>query len=69
MPEELAEGLVVGDGLVVVLGEAVLDVFQAPLVHQLAGRLGFLQGKNRREAASSFKVPDSFGLCFLINTR
>lgn len=44
-PEELAESLVVGDGLVVVLGEAVLDVLQAPFLHQLAGRLGLLGGR------------------------
>lgn len=43
-PQELAESLVVGDGLVVVLSEAVLDVLQAPLLHQLAGRLGLLEG-------------------------
>jgi len=41
-PEELAEGLVVGDGFVVLLGEAILNVLQAPLLHQLAGRFGFL---------------------------
>lgn len=46
-PEELAESLVVGDGLVVVLGEAVLDVLQAPLLHQLAGGLGLLGGERR----------------------
>lgn len=42
LPEELAEGLVVGDGFVVVLGEAILDVLKAPLLHQLAGGLGLL---------------------------
>ena len=41
-PEELAEGLVVGDGGVVLLGEAVLHVLQAPFLHQLGGRLGLL---------------------------
>lgn len=43
LPEKLAESFVVGDGLVVVLGEAILDVLQAPLVHQLAGRFGLLR--------------------------
>lgn len=47
LPEELAEGLVVGDGFVVVLGEAVLDVLEAPLLHQLAGGLGLL-GRGRQ---------------------
>lgn len=46
LPEELAESLVVGDGSVVVLREAVLDVFKAPLLHQLAGGFGLL-GKSR----------------------
>lgn len=42
-PEELAESLVVGDGFVIVLREGVLDVLEAPLLHQLTRRLGFLQ--------------------------
>lgn len=37
LPEELAESLVVGDGFIVVLGEAVLNVLETPLLHQLAG--------------------------------
>lgn len=37
LPEELAESLVVSDGFIVVLSEAVLDVFETPLLHQLAG--------------------------------
>lgn len=46
LPEELAESLVVGDGFVVVLSEAILDVFEAPLLHQLAGGFGLL-GRRR----------------------
>lgn len=42
LPEELAESLVVRDGFVVVLSEAILDVFKAPLLHQLAGWFGLL---------------------------
>lgn len=52
LPEELAESLVVSDGFVVVLSEAVLDVFETPLLHQLAGRLGLL-GKYGWESSLS----------------
>ena len=43
LPEELVEGLVVGDCSVVVLSEAILDIFEAPLLHQLAGGFGLLE--------------------------
>lgn len=49
LPEELAERLVVGDGFVVVLSEAILDVFKAPLLHQLAGGFGLLRKHRQKE--------------------
>ena len=42
-PEELAEGLVVGQRVVVGLGEQVVHVVQAPLSHELPRGLGLLQ--------------------------
>lgn len=43
MPQELAESLVVGDGFIVVLCEAVLNILKTPFMHQLAGGFGFLR--------------------------
>ena len=42
-PEELAEGLVVGQRVIVGLREQVIHVVQAPLGHELPRGLGFLQ--------------------------
>ena len=43
LPEELAEGLVVGDGLVVLLREGIQHILQPPLQHQLTGGLWLLR--------------------------
>lgn len=49
LPDELAEGLVVGQGAVVFLGEDVVDILHAPVIEQLGRRLGLLQETNNHK--------------------
>ena len=55
VPEELAEGLVVGEGAVVLLGEGVLDILQTPLLHQLTRQLGLLGRHTHTQGGTSGK--------------
>lgn len=47
-PEELAEGFVVGQCVVVILRKQVVHVVQPPLRHELSRRLGLLQRHGQR---------------------
>lgn len=49
LPDKLAEGLVVGEGAVVVLSEDVVDVLHAPGLQELRGAFRLRQEENIRE--------------------
>lgn len=63
-PEELAEGLVVGDGFVIVLREGVLDVLETPLLHQLTRRFGFLDDKSGKKKVLRNFYEQELGMCY-----
>lgn len=63
-PEELAEGLVVGQRVVVGLREQVVHVVQTPLGHELPGGLGLLRTRGpgvESEAGPSHPHPHPQG--------
>jgi len=55
LPEELAESLVVGDGFIVVLREAILNILKTPFKHQLAGGFGLLLRLDKRDQHPKIK--------------
>ena len=58
LPDELAEGLVVGEGAVVLLTEQVVDVLHAPVVQQLGRRLGLLDTRHPEQSEPEPPVPE-----------
>lgn len=52
LPDELAEGLVVGQGAVVFLSEDVVDVLHAPVIEQVGRRLRLLRETNNKSFIS-----------------